>query len=98
MGTEISTFNLNMLGGASRYAWAQTRAAMRPAIVLRFLRLALPGGFMMAFEAGSFDFNTAMAGHLGSPVVTAAHAAMYGILYLTYTTFPYAIATAATIR
>ena len=87
-----------MLGGASRYAWAQTRAAMRPAIVLRFLRLALPGGFMMAFEAGSFDFNTAMAGHLGSPVVMAAHAAMYGILYLTYTTFPYAIATAATIR
>ncbi len=53
---------------------------------------------MMAFEAGSFDFNTGMAGHLGSPVITAAHSAMFGIIYLTYTTFPYAIATAATIR
>ena len=54
--------------------------------------------FRMAFEAGSFDFNTGMAGHLGSPVVTAAHSAMFGIIYLTYTSFPFAIATASTIR
>ena len=86
------------LGDTARYLLAQSRAAMRPAMVLRFLKLALPGGFMMAFEAGSFDFTTAMAGHLGSPVVTAAHSAMFAIIYLTYTTFPFAIATAATIR
>jgi hypothetical protein len=55
-------------------------------------------GSRMAFEAGSFDFNTGMAGHLGSPVVTAAHSAMFGIIYLTYTSFPFAIATASTIR
>jgi MATE family multidrug resistance protein len=56
------------------------------------------GGFMLAFEAGAFDFTTGMAGHLGSPVLTAAHSAMFGFIYLAYCSFPYAIATAATIR
>ena len=37
------------LGDTARYLLAQSRAAMRPAMVLRFLKLALPGGFMMAF-------------------------------------------------
>ena len=86
------------IGGTARYLWAQSKAAMRPLVMLHFLKLALPGGLMMAFEAGSFDFNTAMAGYLGSPVITAAHSAMFAFIYLTYTTFPFAIATASTIR
>ncbi len=53
---------------------------------------------MLAFECGAFDFTTGMAGHLGSPVLTAAHAAMLNFLYLAYVTFPFAISTAATIR
>jgi len=86
------------LGGTAKYIWAQSRAAMQPSVMLHFLKLALPGGLMMAFEAGSFDFNTAMAGYLGSPVITAAHSAVFSLIYLTYTTFPFAIATASTIR
>lgn len=52
---------------------------------------------MLAFEAASFDVTTGMAGHLGS-VETAAHAAVLGIIYFTYSALPWAISTAATIR
>jgi hypothetical protein len=34
------------LGGTARYMLAQIRAAMRPDVMLHFLKLALPGGFM----------------------------------------------------
>ncbi|KAG1668163.1 hypothetical protein FOA52_005155 [Chlamydomonas sp. UWO 241] len=77
---------------------SEARAALRPALLLRFSALALPGGCMMAFEASSFDVTTAMAGHLGVSAVTAAHAAMLSIIMLTYFSLPFAIATAATIR
>jgi Na+-driven multidrug efflux pump len=73
------------------------RDSVRPLVLMRFLRLALPGGAMMAFEASSFDITTAMAGHLG-PTATAAHAAMLMIIYLTYTSMPYAISITASIR
>jgi MATE family multidrug resistance protein len=77
--------------------WALVVTATRPALLKRFLALALPGAFMMAFEAGSFDVTTVMAGHLG-PVTTAAHSALLSMIGLSFVSFPFAIATAATIR
>lgn len=43
-------------------------------------KIGLPGGFMVAMEAGSFDLTTALAGTLGV-VQVDAHVAMLGIVY-----------------
>ena len=48
-------------------------------------------------DASAFDVTTALAGHLGV-TATGAHAALLGIIYLTYSAMPFAIATAANIR
>ena len=53
---------------------------------------------MMALESSSFDMNSALAGRLGSPAITAAHSAMFGIIYFFYYMFTYAFSTASTIR
>jgi hypothetical protein len=42
--------------------WA---AGAAPSALLEFARLGLPGGGMMALDAGSWDITTAMAGYLG---------------------------------
>ena len=39
---------------------------LMPADLLEFAKLGLPGGAMMAFDAGSWDITTAMAGFLGA--------------------------------
>lgn len=83
--------------GTWMYFMSQLQASMHLTLLSRYLKLALPGGFMLAFEACSFEVTTAMAGHLGS-AVTAAHAALLGVVALTYTALPFAVATATTIR
>jgi len=83
--------------GSARWLLAEAAAAVRPAALVRFARLAAPGGAMLAFEASSFDVTTALAGRLG-PAVTASHAAMLAVIMLTYFSIPFAVATAATIR
>lgn len=75
----------------------ECKAAVQPAVVTRFLRLGIPGGLSLAFEAGSFDVTTVMAGRLGA-TATAAHAAMLSIITLTYLACPFALATAGAIR
>lgn len=57
----------------------------------------MAGGGMLALEAGSFEITTAFAGALGK-VAVSAHAALLGICTYTFISFPFAIATAATIR
>ncbi|GLC56361.1 hypothetical protein PLESTB_001096400 [Pleodorina starrii] len=86
---------------APRSLWralcGEIRAAMQPRIVVRFLRLGIPGGLSMAFEASCFDFSTILAGRLGA-VATAAHAATLSVVMLTYLACPFALATAGAIR
>ncbi|KXZ46433.1 hypothetical protein GPECTOR_43g869 [Gonium pectorale] len=78
-------------------ALEECREAVRPAALWRFLRLGIPGGLSLSFEAGCFDFATALAGRLG-PVNTAAHAATLSVVTLTYLACPFALATAGAIR
>ncbi|GFR51186.1 hypothetical protein Agub_g13458 [Astrephomene gubernaculifera] len=75
----------------------ECRTALRPRVVGRFLRLGIPGGLSMAFEAGCFDICTVLAGRLG-PVATASHAALLSLVTLTYLACPFALATAGAIR
>eukprot|EP00798_Chlamydomonas_sp_ICE-L_P000139 gene139-5507_t len=75
----------------------ETKLALQPHILMRFARLAVPGGVMMMFEAGSFEVTTVFASRLG-PTVTAAHACMLAIIVLTYFSGPFAIGIAASIR
>ncbi len=84
-------------GSLWRRVQDECKAAVQPAVVTRFLRLGIPGGLSLAFEAGSFDVTTVMAGRLGA-TATAAHAAMLSIITLTYLACPFALATAGAIR
>ena len=81
-----------------RVVASHSRASLRPLVLRCFLGLALPGALMMALESSSFDMNSVLAGQLGSPAITAAHSAMFGIIYLLYYAFTYAFSTASTIR
>ncbi len=65
-----------------RLASRTCATSMQPSVVLRFLKLGIPGGFSMAFEAGAFDIVTIFASRLG-PAVTAAHSSMLSIATLT---------------
>ncbi len=65
--------------------------------VLTSSPLPPPGGCMLALEAGSFEITTAFAGRLGT-VAVSAHSALLGICTYTFISFPFAVATAATIR
>lgn len=63
----------------------------------RFLRLAIPGGFMVGLEAWSFDFTTSFAAQFGTEALDA-HQSMMSISAFTYLTVPLAISVAASIR
>ncbi|KAG2434531.1 hypothetical protein HYH02_012198 [Chlamydomonas schloesseri] len=78
----------------SRRCWAK---ALSPRILSAFLSLGIPGGCMLALEAGSFDITTAFAGALGQ-VPVSAHSTLLGVCTYTFISFPFAVATAATIR
>ncbi|KAG2423378.1 hypothetical protein HXX76_015344 [Chlamydomonas incerta] len=80
--------------GRSRRCWAK---ALSPKILGAFLSLGIPGGCMLALEAGSFDITTAFAGALGQ-VEVSAHSTLLGVCTYTFISFPFAVATAATIR
>ncbi|KAG2486121.1 hypothetical protein HYH03_015216 [Edaphochlamys debaryana] len=84
-------------GGGEGTLLGTVRAALAPGVMVRFLRLGIPGGLSLAFEAGCFDFSTVLAGRLG-PTATAAHAAALSLVTLTYTACPFALATAGAIR
>ncbi|KXZ51860.1 hypothetical protein GPECTOR_11g298 [Gonium pectorale] len=73
------------------------RKALSPRILGLFLQLGIPGGCMLALEAGSFEITTAFAGALGT-VEVSAHSTLLGICTYTFISFPFAVATAATIR
>ncbi|GLI65958.1 hypothetical protein VaNZ11_009639 [Volvox africanus] len=78
----------------SRRCWSK---ACSPRVLAMFLQLGLSGGCMLALEAGSFDITTAFAGALGIQIVSA-HSTLLGICTYTFISFPFAVATAATIR
>ena len=52
---------------------------------------------MMSVEAAAFEVTTAFAGCLGT-VPTAAHTAVLTVCSFTFVSFPFAVATAASIR
>ncbi|KAG2490596.1 hypothetical protein HYH03_010989 [Edaphochlamys debaryana] len=78
----------------SKRCWAK---ACSPRILAMFLELGLPGGCMLALEAGSFEITTAFAGALGT-VIVSAHSTLLGVCTFSFISFPFAVATAATIR
>lgn len=59
------------LAGAKKFditsvSWCQAwRESITWSTIRTYLKLAIPGGFMVAMEAGSFDITTMMAGTLG---------------------------------
>jgi Na+-driven multidrug efflux pump len=80
------TINVCSASGATGYEWqAQCSAlasvsweqawqqSMRWKSLQNYLRLAIPGGFMVAMEAGSFDITTMFAGTLGVAQVLLSH-------------------------
>ena len=50
---------------AGKGMWATVRGGLSLRTQVAFWTLGLPGGFMMAADASSFDITTAMAGFLG---------------------------------
>ncbi|EFJ42410.1 hypothetical protein VOLCADRAFT_97490 [Volvox carteri f. nagariensis] len=78
----------------SRRCWTK---ALSPGVLYMFMQLGIPGGCMLALEAGSFEITTAFAGALGIQKVSA-HSTLLGVCTYTFISFPFAVATAATIR
>lgn len=60
---------------SSRASWGQVwRTGLEWGALLEFAKLGLPGGAMMALDAGSWDITTAMAASLGaSPFLPVPH-------------------------
>eukprot|EP00892_Ulva_mutabilis_P001187 jgi/Ulvmu1/11069/UM007_0251.1 len=73
------------------------RRGMRRQALGSFLRLAIPGGLMVAMEMSSFDVTTAFAGLLGV-VPIDAHVTLLTVITFNFISFPFGIAVAATIR
>jgi hypothetical protein len=82
-------------------SWTSVRSSLLRGCDLDMIwllsKLGLPGGFMTAMEAGSFDLTTALAGTLGV-IQVDAHVAMLSIISFNFMSFPFGISIAATIR
>ncbi|GIL79039.1 hypothetical protein Vretimale_55 [Volvox reticuliferus] len=87
-------------GGWGRWAARSKRCWSKACsfrVLSMFLQLGISGGCMLALEAGSFEITTAFAGALGIQIVSA-HSTLLGVCTYTFISFPFAVATAATIR
>eukprot|EP00884_Botryococcus_braunii_P007259 jgi/Botrbrau1/16534/Bobra.0327s0003.1 len=73
------------------------QAGVNPAGLLEFAKLGLPGGGMMALDAGSWDITTAMAGFLGT-VAVDAHTTLLNVCICSFMAAVFGVATAASIR
>ncbi|MEW5319657.1 MAG: hypothetical protein WDW38_010799 [Sanguina aurantia] len=71
--------------------------ACTPKVLWLFCQLGIPGGAMLALEQGAFEITTTFAGALGT-IPVAAHSALLSVCTYTFISFPFAVATAATIR
>ena len=65
--------------------------------MLTVLKLGVPGGCMMALEAGAFEITTICAAQI-SPTAVSAHAIMLQVSGFIYMTFAVALMVAASVR
>jgi len=62
-----------------------------------FLRLGVPGAFMLGIEAWSFELITVLAGQFGNKTLDA-NTVMMSVSSFTFIAFPFGVAAAASIR
>ena len=76
---------------------AEARSRSLLADTLTVLKLGIPGGCMMALEAGAFEITTIFAAQI-SPTAVSAHAIMLQVSGFIYMTFAVALMVAASVR